>query len=553
MDNPPRPTPRYTPGMTTHDQTRLTRLLETELDTHLMTLKFLGLFAPQAQVEIQESAQGWASWLQFPAHLFAWDRSTYPEAQHIAFLDGTDASLFPALLAQVPAEVTILKTSDPRAQDWLGTKLGWEPMRRFLWYTDVATRRTASTGADVIEHLTLDAPLRAELRAGGSTDAELDDLAARGARWYTAPVEGASRSFAVAFPNHRSVWEVGAVRTLEGWRRRGLAQKVVAAAVSSILSKGHRVRYHVESTNQPSRSLAESVGLTLHREAFHYRLGSPSFGGLPDVFDPETLSSAPFWDDEHISAQMLAAHLDPSHDAASRRPELRERTLRWLEQVAFVRSPHPLDVADLGCGPGLYAAELASRGHRVTGIDFSPRSLAYARAEAARRGLSLEYRLQSYLTLEDQERFDAALMIWCDFGALTKQQRETLLARVWQALRPGGTFVFDVWGPRIADDTANIGAVSWQAPGFWSPREHLLREDTVVVPSTRLVSRRIAVWDAGNCEPRVFYLRDFLFDAQALTGVLSAAGFVGIQVHENVLGPENSQEARVLFAVARRP
>jgi ubiquinone/menaquinone biosynthesis C-methylase UbiE len=37
-------------------------------------------------------------------------------------------------------------------------------------------------------------------------------------------------------------------------------------------------------------------------------------------------------------------------------------------------------VVDLGCGTGLFACELAKRGHRVTGIDPSPRMLRVARA-----------------------------------------------------------------------------------------------------------------------------------------------------------------------------
>lgn len=37
--------------------------------------------------------------------------------------------------------------------------------------------------------------------------------------------------------------------------------------------------------------------------------------GRPELYAP---SSAPFWDDEHISRGMLVAHLDPQWDAASR-------------------------------------------------------------------------------------------------------------------------------------------------------------------------------------------------------------------------------------------
>jgi hypothetical protein len=49
--------------------------------------------------------------------------------------------------------------------------------------------------------------------------------------------------------------------------------------------------------------------------------------GKPEPFTPgEPL----FWDDPHISEKMLAAHLDPSSDLASRRPETIERSVKWL-------------------------------------------------------------------------------------------------------------------------------------------------------------------------------------------------------------------------------
>ena len=51
----------------------------------------------------------------------------------------------------------------------------------------------------------------------------------------------------------------------------------------------------------------------------------------------------------------------------------------------------PCKILDLGCGPGLYASRLARLGHRVTGIDFSPASIRYARQQAEKAGLSCTY------------------------------------------------------------------------------------------------------------------------------------------------------------------
>ncbi len=88
----------------------------------------------------------------------------------------------------------------------------------------------------------------------------------------------------------------------------------------------------------------------------------------PTLFEPgEPL----FWDDPHISSEMLKAHLDPEIDAASRKPATIDLTCDWL--VGHFRLRPGDRVLDLGCGPGLYTSRLAKRGLKVTGIDYSRR------------------------------------------------------------------------------------------------------------------------------------------------------------------------------------
>ena len=41
-----------------------------------------------------------------------------------------------------------------------------------------------------------------------------------------------------------------------------------------------------------------------------------------------------FWDDLHISTQMLQAHLDPATDRASRRPETIAASVGWFINTA---------------------------------------------------------------------------------------------------------------------------------------------------------------------------------------------------------------------------
>ena len=73
--------------------------------------------------------------------------------------------------------------------------------------------------------------------------------------------------------------------------------------------------------------------------------------------EPFTPGEALFWDDPHISAQMLEAHLNPDIDAASRRPEIIDRSVQWLIEMLELQAG--ASILDLGCGPGLYASRFA--------------------------------------------------------------------------------------------------------------------------------------------------------------------------------------------------
>ncbi|HEY5730513.1 MAG TPA: class I SAM-dependent methyltransferase [Anaerolineales bacterium] len=75
---------------------------------------------------------------------------------------------------------------------------------------------------------------------------------------------------------------------------------------------------------------------------------------------PFTPGEALFWNDPYISMQMLKAHLDPNIDAASRKPEIIDRSVRWLMGTLGLKAG--ASILDLGCGPGLYASRFARAG-----------------------------------------------------------------------------------------------------------------------------------------------------------------------------------------------
>ena len=146
---------------------------------------------------------------------------------------------------------------------------------------------------------------------------------------------------------------------------------------------------------------------------------------------PFTPGEALFWNDPHISTQMLKVHLDPEVEAASRKPETIDRSVKWLIETLGLKTG--ASILDLGCGPGLYASRFARAGLLVTGVDYSRNSIDYASRYASENRLIITYRYQNYLELTDENQYDAAFLIYGDFCPLAPEQRSTLLKNIHPA------------------------------------------------------------------------------------------------------------------------
>ena len=167
---------------------------------------------------------------------------------------------------------------------------------------------------------------------------------------------------------------------------------------------------------------------------------------------------------------MLAFHLDPDIDAASRRRTTIESFVDWLDDRLGLAGKK---VTDLGCGPGLYAEAIAARGGRVTGIDFSRTSLVHARESAARAGLGIDYREGDYLADPLTEGQDIVTLIYGDYCALAPAMRTRLLERVRQTLAGGGRFVFDVYSVgQMSRLTEGFEAGHRYMNGFWAEGDY---------------------------------------------------------------------------------
>ncbi len=143
------------------------------------------------------------------------------------------------------------------------------------------------------------------------------------------------------------------------------------------------------------------------------------------------------WHDPDFSRRMLDEHLSQAHDAASRRLPIVDQQVAWIHETLLAGQPSA--ILDLGCGPGLYSGRLAALGHTCTGIDFSPASIAHARATTR-----CAYVEGDLLTTPFGDGYDLVMLIYGELNAFAPEQAERIVAKAYDALRPGGRLLMEV-------------------------------------------------------------------------------------------------------------
>ena len=264
----------------------------------------------------------------------------------------------------------------------------------------------------------------------------------------------------------------------------------------------------------------------------------------------EHCTVADLWTDEHTSNEMLAFHLDDSIDASSRNAGFIDRSVRWI--VSRFHLDEDKCVADFGCGPGLYTTRLASSGAAVTGIDFSDRSVRYARELSERQGLSVEHVHANYLEYETSRRFDLITMIMCDFCALSPHQRRTMLDKYLAFLKPGGAVLLDVYSLRAFDNSDEIATY---APGllngFWSSKPYFGFLNTFKYENEKVSLDKYTIVE--ETRTRVIYNWLQHYDREAVGTEFEDRGFAIEEFLGDVAGAAFDPSSEEFALVARKP
>ena len=118
-----------------------------------------------------------------------------------------------------------------------------------------------------------------------------------------------------------------------------------------------------------------------------------------------------------------------------------------IQEVDFVEEELHGDrtkrILDIGCGTGRHSIELAKRGYKVTGIDFSESQLRRAREKASEAQTIVEFIHADARDVKFSHEFDVAIML-CEGGfplMETDEMNFAILQGAARALKSGGTFI----------------------------------------------------------------------------------------------------------------
>jgi SAM-dependent methyltransferase len=194
-----------------------------------------------------------------------------------------------------------------------------------------------------------------------------------------------------------------------------------------------------------------------------------------------------------------------------------------------------VEVLDVPCGHGRIANRLAARGASVTGFDADPVFLERARADAAARGVEVDYVQGDMSSLPWEERFDLVLNWFTSFGYFDDEGNRAWLREARKTLRPGGRLAIELWN-RDAFARNWLPVTMSERDGDLQVDRHALDLLTGRAETDRFIVR------GGRVRTVHFSVRFFTFTE--LRDWLLAAGFSSVDV--------SGQEGEALDLQVRR-
>jgi SAM-dependent methyltransferase len=202
-------------------------------------------------------------------------------------------------------------------------------------------------------------------------------------------------------------------------------------------------------------------------------------------------------------------------------------------------------ILDVPCGGGRLALEMARRGYRITGVDFSHELLESARAQAAAEGLDCAWERRDMRDLPWAQEFDGAFCFWSSFGYFDEGGNAEFLRAVSHTLKPGAPLVMDT--PLLETRLPEMAA---EERVWWPVGDLLALEERRFDHLTSRVESDWTLVQGNRREQQHLSIR--LYTYRELVGLLEQAGLGHHQSFGSLDWEPFELGASWLYLVARR-
>ncbi len=223
-------------------------------------------------------------------------------------------------------------------------------------------------------------------------------------------------------------------------------------------------------------------------------------------------------------------------------------TVAFYREILKREGLRPRTAVDLACGTGSVALLLAQMGMEVIGVDLSEEMLTVAAGKAQEMDKPPVFVRQPLQKLCLPRAVDLAVCALDSLDYITDPADcAEAIRRVYQALNPGGIFIFDVNTPEklramdgqvFLDEDDDVYCV-------W--RGEFDEKTNICSYGMDLFQRRGRTWERSFEEHR-----EYAYSASQLTDYLKAAGFTHISVYgDKTFAPPREEEQR-MYLKARK-
>lgn len=225
---------------------------------------------------------------------------------------------------------------------------------------------------------------------------------------------------------------------------------------------------------------------------------------------------------------------------------------RWCDYIEghFAGLKRPVKtVLDLACGTGNLTWELARRGYEVTGVDLSSEMLSLAEEKCRDLDHRPRFFCQAMENMCLSERADACVCCLDSVNYVLRPEKlKRAFRRVFEALEPGGLFLFDADTPEklesmdgqiFLDETEDVFCV-WR--GEYSEKKRICSF------WMDIFERRGANWLRGG-----ELHREYAYTMPELESYLREAGFVRVRQYGELKRRAPREGEQRVFFVAEKP